>query len=125
MTESQRNFLIIIAIAVVGALFFSGPLGAGTAIAGTLLNIAFTAVMVALIVVLYQRHSGTIATMPSTPRLVLQVATVALIVLLLGGLLAYFLPELEVLRAPMVFWPALMLTGFAIWWSWQQRTSRW
>lgn len=125
MTESQRNFVILIAVVVVGSLFFSESFGLGTAIAGMLLNIAFTLAIVALLVVLYRRHQGTISTMPSTPRTVLQASGAILIFLLLAGLLAFFMPELAAVRDPMIYWPALLLCVFGIWWAWQQRTMRW
>jgi hypothetical protein len=56
---------------------------------------------------------------------VLQVSGLLLIFLLLAGLLALFLPALASLRNPVIYWPALFLSIFGIWWSWQQRTSRW
>ena len=125
MTEGQRNIAIIVAICVIGTLFFGEALGAGTGIAGLLLNVAFTIAIVWFLVVLYQRHSGTISTMPSTSRALLQVCGLVLVFLLLGGLLAIFLPALAVIRTPMLYWPALLLCIFGIWYAWQQRTSRW
>jgi len=125
VTESQRNFVILIAVVLVGSLFFSEGFGLGTAIAGMVLNVLFTIAMVTFLIILYRRHQGTIATMPSMPRTVLQASGLLLIFLMLGGLLAFFLPELAVLREPMIFWPGLMLSIFGIWWAWQQRTMRW
>jgi hypothetical protein len=125
MTEGQRNILIIVAIAVVGTLFFGDTLGLGAGIAGLLLNVAFTIAIVWFLIVLYNRHQGTIATMPSTPRTVLQASGVVLIFLLLAGILAFFVPALAAVRNPMIYWPALLLSIFGIWWAWQQRTSRW
>ena len=125
MTESQRNFVILIGVVLVGSLFFSEGFGLGTALAGMVLNILFTLAIVAFLIILYRRHQGTIATMPSTPRAVLQASGVLLLVLLLGGLLAFFLPGLEAIRNPMVYWPGLFLCIFGIWWAWQQRTMKW
>jgi hypothetical protein len=125
VTEGQRNILIIVAIAVIGTLFFGDTLGLGAGIASLLVNVAFTVAIVWFLVVLYQRHQGTIATMPSAPRTVLQVCGVVLIFLLLAGLLALFMPALAALRNPVLYWPALFLSIFGIWWAWQQRTSRW
>lgn len=129
MSESQRNILILVVIAVIGSLFFSEQLGLGTGVLGLVLNVAFTVMIVWLLVVLYQRHSGTIAQMGHTPRLVLQICGATLLFLLIAGsaLLAAFLPYpfgLQV-HAPMIFWPALLACAFGIWWAWQQRTSRW
>lgn len=127
MSDSQRNLLILVAIAIAGVVF-SGAFNVGAGIAGLLLNVAFTIAIVWFLVILYQRHSGTIATMPATPRLVLQAAGIALLLILLTGFL--YLPFLPPPfgwshHAPLVFWPALLLSAFAIWWAWQQRTSRW
>lgn len=127
MTDSQRNLLILVALAVAGVIF-SGAFDLGAGIAHLLLNIAFTVTLVWFLVILYQRNSGTIAAMPVAPRLVLQVAGIFLLGMLLTGLLrASFLPWpfgwANVY--PGIFWPAMLLCVFGIWWSWQQRTSRW
>lgn len=128
MTDSQRNLLILLAIAIAGVVF-SGAFNVGAGAVGMLLNIAFTVAIVWFLAILYQRHSGTIATMPVTPRLVLQVAGLALVLMLATGMLiAPFLPFPPFGWAnayPMVFWPAVLLCVFGIWWGWQQRTSRW
>lgn len=125
MTESQRNFVILISIAVIGSLFFGEQFGLGTGIAGLLLNVAFTAAIVAFLIVLYRRHQGTIAHMPATPRAVLQASGFLLIFLLLSGIIAMFVVLPVDVRNPMVYWPGLMLCVFGIWWAWQQRTMKW
>jgi hypothetical protein len=127
MSDTQRNMLILLAIAVAGVVF-SGAFGIGAGYANMLLNIAFTVVIVWFLVVLYQRNSGTIAQMPVTPRLVLQAAGIALVAMLATGLLhAPFLPAPFGwgLVFPMVFWPAVLMCGFSLWWAWQQRVTRW
>lgn len=127
MSESQRNFLILAAIAVVGVTF-SGAFGAGAGIAFLLLNLAFAVLMIWFLINLYQRHSGTIAQMPTTPRLVLQSAGIALLALTVTGLIRLpFLPWPFGWSSvyPIPFWGALLGCCFAIWWAWQQRTSRW
>ena len=128
MTDSQRNLLILVALAVVGVLF-SGAFGVGAGLASMLLNLAFTVLLVWLAVSLYQRHSGTIATMPVTARLVLQVATVLLVLAFATGTLNIpFLPYPPFGWAnvhPLPFWALILGCGFGIWWAWQQRTSRW
>lgn len=127
MTESQRNLLILLGVAVLGVVF-SGAFNLGAGVAGMLLSIAFVVLMVWFLIAMYQRNSGTIATMPAAPRLVLQVAGAALVLLLLTGLLhAPFLPAPFgwASGAALVFWPAVLLCAFGIWWAWQQRTSRW
>lgn len=125
MTEGQRNITIIIAICVVGTLFFGDTLGLGAGIGHLVVNVLFTIAIVSFLIVLYNRHQGTIATMPSTPRTVLQASGVVLIFLLLAGLLAIFMPGLAAIRNPMIYWPALLLSIFGIWWAWQQRTHGW
>lgn len=130
MTDSQRNMLILVAIAVIGVVF-SGAFGLGAGIANLLLRIAFAIVLMWFLIVLYQRNSGTIAAMPVTPRLVLQVAGIVLLAAFVTGTLSLpFLPP------PfgwahyggiftLVFWGTVFGCAFAIWWAWQQRTSRW
>ncbi|MCW2927690.1 MAG: hypothetical protein JWM86_1658 [Thermoleophilia bacterium] len=125
MTETQRNFVILIGIALIGSLFFSDQFGLGTAAAGLVLNLLFTVVTVAFLIILYRRHQSTILRMPLAPRLVLQASGVTIIVLLTAGIIAFFVPQLGFLRLPQVFWPLLLLCGFGIWWAWQQRTVRW
>ncbi len=127
MTDSQRNLLILLAVAVAGVLF-SGAFGVGAGIASMFLNIAFTVMLVWFAVILYRRHSGTIARMPHLPRLVLQVATAALVIAFATGTLqASFLPFPFgwANQYAVAFWALILGCGFAIWWSWQQRTSRW
>lgn len=127
MTDSQRNLLILLAVAVAGVLF-SGAFGVGAGIASIFLNVAFTVMLVWFAVILYRRHSGTIARMPHLPRLVLQVATVALIVAFATGTLsAPFLPPPFGWSNDyaVAFWALVLGCGFAIWWSWQQRSTRW
>jgi len=132
MTDSQRNLLILVAIAVAGVVF-SGAFGAGAYLASSLLNVTFTILMVAAVVVVYNRHSATIALMPSTPRLLLQAATVVLGLVLLTGLLQVRTASGNLIPPPfgwangnaLAFWGVVFACGFAIWWSWQQRTSRW
>ena len=128
MTESQRNLLILLAVAIAGVLF-SGAFGVGAGIANIFLNVAFTVMLVAFAVILYRRHSGTINSMPHVPRLVLQVATVALVVAFATGTLhAPFLPSPPFgwsNQYALAFWALILSCGFGIWWAWQQRTSRW
>jgi hypothetical protein len=131
MSESQRNFIIIIAIAVIGSLFFSESLNAGTGAVSFVIGILFRIMLIWFAVTLYMRHSGTIATMPKTPRLVLQLSGVVLLFLMASGLIALvfaiagFDAAVPILANPAIFWPVLLLSLFGIWWAWQQRTSRW
>ena len=128
MTESQRNLLILLVVAVVGVMF-SGAFGLGAGAAFSALNIAFTVLLVWFAVVLYQRHSGTIATMPAGPRTVLQAGVVVLLLTYVTGTLRIgnLLPPPFgwSSSAPLLFWGLVLGSGFAIWWAWQQRTSRW
>lgn len=125
MTDSQRNLLILLAVAVVGVLF-SGAFGVAAFSASAFLQVAFTVVMVWFLISLYRRHSGTIASMPAMPRLVMQLAGIAVVVMLATGTIPFLpLPFGWAQIYPQVFWPGLLICGFGIWWSWQQRTSRW
>lgn len=129
MSESQRNLLILVAIAIVGVMF-SGAYGVGSGIAKLLINIAFTVMLVWLLVSSYQRHSGTIAQMAIGPRLLLQVSGIVLIVTYVTGTLAFpgVLPSPPFGWAgmfPVMFWSLVLLCAFGIWYAWQQRVSRW
>ena len=126
MTDSQRNMLILLAVAVAGVLF-SGAFGVAAGGAQTFLQIAFMVVIVWLIVTLYQRHSGTIATMPIAPRVVLHAAMFVLLALVITGSALPFLPWPFGWSSvyPQIYWPLLIASGFAIWWSWQNRTTGW
>ncbi|MCW2925796.1 MAG: hypothetical protein JWM98_3200 [Thermoleophilia bacterium] len=128
MTDSRRNLLILVALAVAGAIFtgaFSTTAGSLSAI----LNLAFAVLLVWFLIASYQRNSGTIAQMDATPRLVLQAAGLALIVVFITGTISFsFLPYpwfgWQSGHAGL-FYGALILCGFGLWWSWQQRRSRW
>ncbi len=118
MSDTQRNFLILGAIALAGVLF-SGAFGTGAGIAFTVLNIAFAILIIWFVISLYQRNSGTIAQMPATPRLVLQSCGIAIVALLATMFLG--IP----LVPPAMFWLLVFGCGFGIWWAWQQRTTKW
>ena len=118
MSETQRNFVILGAIAMLG-LVFSGQFGVGAGIAFTVLNIAFAILIIWFLIMLYRRNSGTIALMPATPRIVLQACGIAIV-----GLLATLMLGVP-LVPPTVFWLLVFGCGFGIWWAWQQRTTRW
>lgn len=131
MSESQRNLLILVAIAIAGALF-SGVFNVGAGLLGLALNIAFTIAIAWFLIILYRRHSGTIAAMPQTPRIVMQASGVAVLFLIVGGssLFVALAPGLPLpfglqTRMPVLYWSGLLLCLFGMWWSWQQRTSRW
>lgn len=129
MSDSQRNLIILVAIAIAGVLF-SGAFNLGAGGAMAFLNLAFTIVLVWFLVTIYQRNSGTIATMPVAPRLILQAACLALLLIFVTGMLR--LPFVELPppfgwsnSQPVLFWGSVFACGFAIWYSWQQRTSKW
>ena len=127
MSESQRNFLILLAVAVAGVMF-SGIFAVSAGFVGMALNIAFAVVMIAFIIVLYRRHSGTIAQLPNLPRLILQTSVITLVIVFATGTVRMpFLPPIFgwSSAAPVLFWGLVLGSGFGIWWSWQQRTSRW
>lgn len=126
MTDSQRNLLILLGVAVLGVVF-SGAFGVGAGAAGSLLQIAFTVVVIWFLVNLYQRNSGTIAGMPTSPRLVLQAAAAVLLLVVVTGL-PTFIPVWPFGWSNTygyAFWAAVFACGFGIWWAWQQRTTRW
>lgn len=128
MTESQRNLLILVAIAAIGVAF-SGAFNLGAGALATVLNVAFTVMIVAAIAIVYRRHSGTIARMPATPRLVLQASALGLgAVVVTGtfqvaGLLPW--PFGWANAYPVPFYGAIFAFAFGIWWAWQQRVDRW
>ena len=127
MTDSQRNLLILVAVAVAGVVF-SGAFNLGAGVASLFLNLAFTVVLVWFLVILYRKHSGTIAHMPVTPRLVMQTCGIVLVGSIATGMVnAPFLPPPFGWASvyPAIFWPVILLSLFGIWWSWQQRTVRW
>ncbi|MBC7462304.1 MAG: hypothetical protein H7287_13160 [Thermoleophilia bacterium] len=127
MTDTQRNFLILGALAVIGVLF-SGAFNLGTGAANVFLNIAFTVVLIWALINLYVRKSGTIAQIATVPRVVLQASCLALLLLLVTGFLSVpFLPRPFGWSRDygLLFWGAMFVSGFGIWWGWQQRTSRW
>lgn len=127
MSESQRNVLILLAVAVAGVLF-SGAFSIGAGIAGLVINIAFTIAIVWFLVTIYQRNSGTIAQMPATPRMVMQLCGLVLMGSLVTGMLhAPFLPFPFGWSSlyPAIFYPVVLGCAFGMWWAWQQRTSRW
>ncbi|MCB0878857.1 MAG: hypothetical protein KDC46_07745 [Thermoleophilia bacterium] len=127
MSDTQRNFLILGALALAGVMF-SGAFGTGAGIAFLLLNAAFAVLIVWFLITLYQRNSGTIALMPATPRLVMQAASAGVLILVVTGMFHLpFLPPPFGWSAdyPVVFWGLLLGCAFAVWWAWQQRTSRW
>ena len=128
MTDSQRNLLILVVIAVIGAAA-GGAFSLSAGILAYLLNTAITILIVFAIVMLYRRHSGTIAQMAVTPRLVLQVAAIGAGAIIITGTMTFggLLPEPFgwANRSPVAFYGGLFACGFAIWWSWQQRVSRW
>lgn len=127
MTDSQRNLLILVAVAVAGVVF-SGAFNLGAGVASIFMNLAFTILLVWFLVILYRRHSGTIAHMAATPRLVMQVSGALLIGAVATGMLhAPFLPFPFGWSSayPVIFWPLVLVCLFGMWWAWQQRTARW
>jgi hypothetical protein len=127
MNESQRNLLILVALAVIGVVF-SGAFGIGSGVAITFLNIAFAVGIIWFLANLYLRKRGTIAHIPRMPRLVLQLSALVMLLLLVTGTLNVpFLPWPFGWSNsyPVPFWGLVFLSGFGIWWGWQHRSSRW
>ena len=128
MTESQRNLLILVAIAVLGVVF-SGAFSIGSGTAMAFLNVAFAVAIIWFLINLYIQRSGTIAQIATVPRVVLQLSSLVMLCLLATGMLNVgFLPNPPFgwsNQYPVPFWSLVFLSGFGIWWGWQHRTSRW
>lgn len=85
MNDSQRNFLILIAIAVLGVMF-SGVFALTAGTISMVVNLLFIAATVAFLIIQYQRNSGTIGLMKPRYRLQLQISGVVLLVVMITGL---------------------------------------
>lgn len=123
MSESQRNFLILGIIAVLGVMF-SGAFGTTTGIASTIVSILFVVVTIAFLVMLYQRNSGTIGLMKARYRLQLQGSAVLLLVVIITGLgVPPFLQGWSSAGglAPVVFFAALGASIYGIYDAWRNR----
>jgi len=124
MTDSQRNFAILAVIAVIGVML-GDTFNLGAGLVSQLLNVLFTIAIIWAVVAFYQRRSGTIALMPVGPRLLLQVAGVLFLVIFVTGTLSFLpAPFGWAGRRPILFWGGLFACGFAVWYAWQQRTSK-
>lgn len=136
MTTTQRNFLILGLIAVAG-LLFTGAFNVGAGELEATLNLLFSLAMIGFFIVIFYRNSGTIGQMATQPRLVMYGACGLLFFLLTVGMLPPSIPLAHVpLPYPvgfsrfggswtLFFWGGIFASAFGIWWSWQQRTSKW
>jgi hypothetical protein len=85
VSDTQRNFLVIIAIAVIGGLFFSDAINSAAFSLNMLLSLIF---MVLIGVAMWQWHKRNalrISAMEPTDRLILQVSGILLYANVLGG----------------------------------------
>jgi len=125
MSDSQRNIIIVMAVAI-AAVAFSSVGGVAIGSASALINLLFTIAIIWFLGTLYTRHSGTIATMPATPRTVLRVAAAVLALVLLTGSFGFLPPPFGWAAGnSLLYFGSIFACGFAIWWAWQQRTSKW
>lgn len=129
MSDTQRNFLILIAIALVG-LVATDAFGITASLISLVIRIGFFLAIIAALVMLYRSRSGTIALMPATPRLVLQASGLIIIVVVATG--SFRIPFVPVLgwganggTPTIAFWTLIALGGFGLFWSWNQRTTGW
>ena len=125
MSETQRNFAIIAAVALV--IVGLGQAGNFNALGNNvllLLHIAFLAVISFALLRLYRRHSDTISSLPASTRLQLQVGAFGGYAVLITGLLipgwAGWSGALAIL-----FFLLVGLSGYAVYHAWQQRPFRW
>lgn len=120
MNETQRNFLILGAIAVLGVIY-SQVFATAAFSLSLLINVLFTIAIVALLINGYRTNQSTIAGMPTVPRLVLQISGIAMLVILVTGL------PLPVPgfgwggRNVIVYFGLIGLCGFGIFWGWSNR----
>lgn len=119
MGETQRNFLIIAAIALLGVVF-SGAFGATAGLVSMLLNLAFALMLGATLWVLHRNKASTISAMQPAHRLLLQGSGIVLYLVFLTGTVFPGWSSWGGMFAGMFF----LLIGvciYAMYWAWQQR----
>lgn len=124
MTETQRNFLILGALAMLGVIAAtSGAFDLATFGVMTILNILFAIAILAFVVQLRTRRAGSIANIPQPWRLLLDVCGVGLVLVFVTGLLYPAWSGWGAFYAVMFFaLTAAFIAG--IWFCWNQRPYR-
>ena len=117
MSDTQRNFLIILVIAV--AATFVSQLQTGLAVGSLLVSIAFLVLITIFLWQVFTRNQSTIAAMNPVHRFVLLASAVGAYILLLAGSFTRFSSE-----QPYVFFGGLALCAFGGYWGWTNRHSR-
>jgi hypothetical protein len=85
VSDSQRNFLILIAIAALGVMF-SGVFALTAGTISIIVSFLFIAATIAFLIIQYQRNSGTISLMKPRYRLQLQASGIVLLIVIVTGL---------------------------------------
>lgn len=128
MTEQQRNFAILFAVAVIGFLAFS-VFSLSSTIVLTIISLLFFIAISFALWRLYKSREGTIALMDAKWRLLLQVSAVVGYLTLATGLFPPFIFPLGwASYGPAWGFSWFVLLGACvagIYYSWQQRTTGW
>jgi predicted neutral ceramidase superfamily lipid hydrolase len=114
MSETQRNFLIVIGIAV--AALFVTQVQSGLDIASLIVRILFLVMITVLLWQLFTRKRGDIAAMRPVHRFVLLASAVGAYVLLLAQGFVHI--------SGYVFLLGLALCILGIYWAWTNRWAR-
>lgn len=114
MSDTQRNFLIIIAVAV--AAMFLSQVAAGLAITSMLISLLFLVLITVFLWQLFQRNRTTIASMRPVHRVVLLGSAVGIYILLLG--------QSFLAISPYGFFAGLAICILGLYWSWTNRWAR-
>jgi hypothetical protein len=120
VTDSQRNFAILVVIAAIGALFFTGEFSLGAGLLNLVLSIVFTALIGLWMWNWHQRNATSISAMKPFDRLVLQGSGIILYANIVGGTLP---PFQYAYRAPgtYVFFAILIACIYGLYWSFQRK----
>lgn len=125
MNETQRNFAILAAIAIVVVALGQGEaFGRGANTVLMVLHIAFLAVICYALFRLYRRHQDTINSLSSGVRLQLQAGAIGGLFVLLTGLLFPGWAGWSGLHA-LLFFGLVGGCIYAVYNAWQQRPYRW
>ncbi len=119
MSESQRNILIVVALAAL-AMIFSGAAGTAIFTISQLLNLAFAVLIVLAVVNWYRGRGYVISSMPSHLRLLLQFSLIMILVVFITGTVypnwaywgGFYTPA---------FFTMLAACGLGIYWAWSNR----
>jgi hypothetical protein len=124
LTDTQRNFLILAAIAVIG-FTFSGRFGivAGTSMG--LINIAFVVLTIMFLVQLRRSKASQISSMPTGDRILFDGCLLAIGIVMVTGQL---IPGWAVRNGgtgTVVFFGLIAALVYGAYVAWQRRPNRW